>query len=156
MKQRINISIIIFLSFLICFHASADQKSLWDSAYNVETKQRFIPVELFTGAMWDGKQELRIENAKTTACYKVIGRDRPCEQADISGPYLTESNTTKIEWVGEKIPYYIRKFKIRGDIVESHFTINNSRDGMVRIYDKRNRWGIRHYDGLGSKFPLGY
>jgi hypothetical protein len=35
------------------------------------------------------------------------------------------------------------------------FTINNSRDGLVRIYDKRKQWGARTYNGLGSKFPLG-
>ena len=40
--------------------------------------------------------------------------------------------------------------------VESFFTINNSKDGLVRIYDKRKKWGARTYDGLGSKFPLGY
>jgi len=40
--------------------------------------------------------------------------------------------------------------------VESFFTINNSKDGLVRIYDKRKQWGARTYDGLGSKFPLGY
>lgn len=26
----------------------------------------------------------------------------------------------------------------------------------MRIYDKRAQWGERLYDGLGSKFPLGY
>lgn len=44
----------------------------------------------------------------------------------------------------------------RGDKVVSFFTINNTRDGLVRIFDERKRWGARTYDGLGSKFPLGY
>jgi predicted esterase len=73
------------------------------------------------------------------------------------GPFKTERNDTKIEWAGDEISYYRRTFSTRncGD-VESLFTINNSRDGLVRIYDKRKQWGARTYDGLGSKFPLGY
>lgn len=136
--------------------AAADQANVWNKAYNAETKQRFIPVELFTGVQWDGKHELTMKEAQTTACYEVIGRDRPCDPVKLSGPILTDSNNTQIDWVGEQIPYYLRTFSIRGEKVESHFTINNSRDGMVRIFDKRKRWGTRLYDGLGSKFPLGY
>ena len=26
----------------------------------------------------------------------------------------------------------------------------------MRIYDERKQWGARTYNGLGSKFPLGY
>ena len=158
MKQCLNVVLVMLLSVLslTCTDSLAEQLNPWDNAYNAQTKQRFIPVELFTGASWDGKHQLNLNKVATTGCYIVIGRNRPCEQIHLSGPFLTESNKTKIAWAGEKIPYYIRRFKIRGDQIESHFTINRSRDGLVRIFDQRKQWGIREYDGLGSKFPLGY
>jgi len=124
---------------------------------DLSTKSRFIPVELFTGAKWDGKHELTLKPVSTTACATVSGSKWPCNTYDITGPFKTKVNETKIEWVGDEIPYYRRTFSTRrmGD-VESFFTINNSKDGLVRIYDKRKQWGERAYDGLGSKFPLGY
>lgn len=124
---------------------------------NSSTQVRFIPVELFTGAKWDGKHELTLDEATTsaTACHPVTGKR--CATFEVTGPFKTEKNDTKIEWVGDEIPYYRRTFSTRrmGE-VESFFTINNSKDGLVRIHDKRKQWGTRKYDGLGSKFPLGY
>jgi hypothetical protein len=152
--------------FVFCSQVWADktdpltvtkEKIVWDKAYNSSTKERFIPVELFTGIKWDGKHELSLKEASTTACGLVGGSKRACDHYYITGPFKTESNETKIEWAGDEISYYRRTFSTRrmGDI-ESFFTINNSKDGLVRIYDKRKRWGARTYDGLGSKFPLGY
>ncbi len=136
---------------------TAKEKASWDNAYNSSTKERFIPVELFTGIKWDGKHELILKEAVTSAsaCDPVI--EKRCTIFDITGPFKTEKNDTKIEWVGNEIPYYRRTFSTRRmGAVESLFTINNSKDGLVRIYDKRKQWGARTYDGLGSKFPLGY
>jgi hypothetical protein len=133
-----------------------EEKDYWDKAYSSSTKERFIPVELFTGGKWDGKHELMLKEVSTTACATISGRQRPCDNYYISGPFKTEINNTKIEWAGNQIPYYLRTFRSRGGKVQSFFTINNSKDGLVRIYDKRKKWGARTYNGLGSKFPLGY
>jgi len=149
-----------FLTTILCLSFSgyaglnADEKNHWDQAYNSATKERFIPVELFTGGEWDGKHELVLKEVSTTACASANGR--PCDNYTITGPFKTESNDTKIKWAGNEIPYYRRTFTIprRGD-VESFFTINASRDGLVRIYDKRKQWGERTYTGVGNKFPLG-
>lgn len=106
---------------------------------------------------WDGEHELSLKEASTTACASVSERKNSCGNIYLSGPFKTEQNNTKIEWAGNEIPYYKRTFTTRRmGHVESHFTINNSRDGLVRIYDKRKQWGVRAYNGLGSKFPLGY
>ena len=51
---------------------------------------------------------------------------------------MTDVNDKKIEWDDKNVPYYLRTFKIRGEQVISHFTINNSRDGMVRIFINAN------------------
>ena len=158
MKQYLNIILVTFLCVSLCACASSTTKG---KVYrgkddNSSTKDRFIPVELFTGAKWDGKHELRLKEVSTTACAYVSGRERPCDKYYITGPFKTETNNTKIEWAGDEVSYYRRTFSSRGGEVESFFTINNSKDGLVRIYDKRKQWGARTDNGLGSKFPLGY
>lgn len=133
------------------------EKDYWYKSYNSSTKERFIPVELFTGAKWDGKHELTLKEVSSSAiaCDPVTGKR--CTTYKITGPFKTERNDTNIEWADNEVSYYRRTFSTRsGGDVESFFTINNSKDGLVRIYDKRKQWGVRTYDGLGSKFPLGY
>jgi hypothetical protein len=158
MKQYLNIFFVTFLcvSFFGCARFTTEEKVYWDKDDNSSTKERFIPVELFTGGKWDGKHELILKEVSTSACASVSGKKRPCDNYYITGPFKTEINNTKIEWAGNEVSYYRRTFSIRGGKVESFFTINNSRDGLVRIYDKRKQWGAKTYDGLGSKFPLGY
>jgi len=158
MKQYLNVLFVIFLcvSIFSCARFTTEEKDSWDKAYNLSTKERFIPVELFTGGKWDGEHELTLKEVSTTACASVTGKQRPCDKINLTGPFKTEVNNTKISWAGDEVPYYRRTFSLRGGQVESFFTINNSRDGLVRIYDKRKQWGARTYNGLGSKFPLGY
>lgn len=147
----------LFLSISSIIHGQHNsKKSPWDNAYNSTTKQRFIPVELFTGATWNGKHELLLKKITSVACAKVIDKNRPCDKYYISGPFKTKENNTAIDWAGDTVSYYRRTFKIRGGLVESFFTINKTKDGLVRIYDKRAQWGTRTYKGTGSKFPLGY
>ncbi|NMP30038.1 hypothetical protein HII17_00565 [Thalassotalea sp. M1531] len=157
MNQYLKFLLIRFLS-IILFSSSAfagDGKTVWDNAYNSKTKQRYIPVELFTGAKWDGEHQLTFKEVSTIACASSSGKR--CDKYYVTGPFKTEKNDTKIEWASNEIPYYLRTFSTRRmGKVESFFTINNSRDGLVRIYDKRKQWGARTYSGLGSKFPLGY
>ena len=157
MKHYLSILFVIFLglSILGCASTITAENNPWDKAYSSVTKQRFIPVELFTGANWDGEHELKLKEASTSAC--ASSSDRPCDNYYITGPFKTQKNNTKIEWADDQITYYKRTFSTRRmGQVESFFTINNSKDGLVRIYDKRKQWGARTYSGLGSKFPLGY
>lgn len=157
MKQYLKMFFIAFLcaSILGCVSPTTEEKDPWNKAYNSAMKERFIPVEIFTGAKWDGKHELKLKEVSTSAC--ASSSERPCDNYYITGPFKTEINNTKIEWAGNQVSYYRRTFSTRRmGKVESFFTINNSRDGLVRIYDKRKQWGARTYSGLGSKFPLGY
>ncbi len=148
--------VLLLTPILACMHVAAEDAVQVAENGSGPVKKRFIPVELFTGAPWDGKHELRMHKVTTTACAIVVGKDRPCDNYHVTGPFKTTVNNTKIDWRGSEIPYYRRTFRLRSGEVESFFTINSSKDGLVRIYDKRARWGIRTYDGLGSKFPLGY
>ena len=99
---------------------TTEEKASWDKAYNSATKERFIPVELFTGEKWDGKHELVLKEVSTSACATVIGRNRPCDNYYITGPFKTEKNNTKIEWAGNDVSYYRRTYSTpRGGKVES-------------------------------------
>jgi hypothetical protein len=55
----------LLVSLSVPFTAAANP---WDNATNVATKERFIPVELWTGAEWDGKQDLKM--AKVDGNYR--------------------------------------------------------------------------------------
>jgi hypothetical protein len=161
MKQYFNIIIVTFLSVSIfgCAQFTTKEEAYREKGENNLIKERFIPVELFTGEKWDGKHELILKEVDTSACASLFvrGKERPCNNYYITGPFKTKTNDTKIEWAGNEVSYYKRTFStMRMGKVESYFTINNSKDGLVRIYDKRKQWGARTYDGLGSKFPLGY
>jgi len=166
-KSPLNLALLSISCILLPFCSSLwagetanltpKEKLSWDNAYDNSTKKRFIPVELFTGGLWDGAHELTLKQATTTACPTLDNRPNSCVKTFVTGPFKTQSNDTKIKWAGNQVSYYKRTFSTRrmGNI-ESHFTINNSKDGLVRIFDKRKRWGSRTYNGLGSKFPLGY
>jgi len=159
MSKRLKLFSATTLCLLVwsCSGFATEEDIHQDKPDDSSTKSRFIPVELFTGIKWDGEHKLILKEASTStsACDSVSGKR--CTTYNISGPFKTERNDTKIEWAGDEIPYYLRTFRTRrfGD-VESFFTINNSRDGLVRIFDKRKQWGARTYSGLGNKFPLGY
>ena len=43
--------------------AHAQDWSAWQRAYDPATRTRFVPVELWTGAPWDGTQEVRMAPA---------------------------------------------------------------------------------------------
>jgi hypothetical protein len=110
--------------------ARADDWSAWQRAYDPATRTRFIPVELWSGAPWDGKQEIRMAPAALD-----FG-----ERGDkyIKGPMV---------WNG--IEVYERLS--RQDVLQ-RFALRDDRTGLGRVYDSRAR-------DLGCrgevKFPLG-
>ena len=46
-------------------HVSASDQSVWDDSFDAVKKERFIPVELWTGEPWDGAKELNTSRADT-------------------------------------------------------------------------------------------
>jgi hypothetical protein len=103
--------------------------SAWERAYDPTTRTRFIPVELWTGAPWDGTQEIR-----TAPAALDFGRRG---DKNIKGP------TT---WNG--IQVYERRNRDKLQL----FAIRDDRTGLGRVFDSR-------YPDLGCrgevKFPLG-
>jgi hypothetical protein len=54
---------LVALCIALAGAARADDWSAWQRAYDPATRTRFIPVELWTGAPWDGTQEIRMAPA---------------------------------------------------------------------------------------------
>lgn len=98
-------------------------------------QSRFIPVELWSGAPWSGRQELTYAPADLS-----FGDGRK----HITGP---------IDWVdpltGRRTQAYRRSHSKDGK--EQIFAITQSGQALGRIYDSRYKASI---DG-GAKFPLG-
>jgi hypothetical protein len=121
--------------------APVDQ-SLWDSSIDAVSQARFIPVELWTGAEWDGKKELKMSNAETRFGDRL--------NKDIKGP---------IEWkhpmTGATLVVYERTNQERDGVKSQLFAMNEEKTGLGRVYDSRTELGMRTFSG-GLKFPLGY
>jgi hypothetical protein len=120
----------IVLSLVSGAARAQEDWSAWQRAYDPATRIRFIPVELWTGALWDGTQEIRMTPAELQ-----FGRrgDRT-----IKGP---------MTWNG--IEVYERVYP---DNKLQLFALQQDKTGLGRVFDSRTR-------DLGCrgevKFPLG-
>ena len=121
--------LLIALCLALAGVARAEDWSAWQRAYDPATRTRFIPVELWTGAPWDGTQEIRMAPAALE-----FGRRG---DKSIKGP------TT---WNGIQVYERLNRDKLQ------RFAIRDDRTGLGRVFDSR-------YPQLGCrgevKFPLG-
>ena len=97
--------------------------------------QRFIPVELWTGAPWDGSYELRMNPAQLA--FGTGGRKT------IAGPTPWTRPST-----GETLQVYERNNQGKKQL----FTLSSRGDGLGRVFD--SRYGRDCIDEV--KFPLGW
>jgi hypothetical protein len=114
----------------------------WEGSTNPETKERYIPVELWAGAEWDGKRELKMPRVDGTYRHRTA-------TYQIKGP--TEWKHSK---TGETFVVYERINPGKDGAKWQIFTINQDQTGLGRLYDGRPGRDTRTYSG-GLKFPLG-
>lgn len=114
--------------------AAGSDRTVWDAAYDASTRTRFIPVELWTGAPWDGHREII-----ATPAHLRFGKGG---KKTIDGPSIWTRPGT-----GETLLVYRR---VNGS-KEQLFTISSRKDGIGRVYD--SRYGRDCVDEV--KFPLG-
>ena len=137
------VSLLILALLLVAGRSpvAADQ-SRWASSIDPVSKARFIPVELWTGAEWDGRKELNMSKAELRFGDRL--------NKDIKGP---------MEWkhpmTGETLVVYERINQERDGIKSQLFAMNQEKTGLGRVYDSRTEFGVRTFSG-GLKFPLGY
>jgi hypothetical protein len=119
----------VCIAFFLGGPARADDGLAWERAYDPATRTRFIPVELWTGAPWDGTREIRM----TPAALQFGARG----DKSITGPI-----TWNAMQVYERIDGGKRQL----------FALRDDQTGLGRVFDSR-------YPQLGCrgevKFPLG-
>ena len=122
--------------------AFAVDPKVWEGSINLDTKERYIPVDLWAGAEWDGERVLKMP--------KVDGRYRHGKATyQIKGPMEWEHPT-----IGQKFFVYERINPGKEGVKLQRFTINQEKSGLGRVYDARPGLGTRMFSG-GLKFPLG-
>jgi hypothetical protein len=120
--------ILIAAGLAVAFQARADDWSAWERAYDPATRTRFIPVELWTGATWDGAQEIRMAPAALEFGSKG--------DKSIKGPK---------DWNGIQVYERTNRDKVQ------LFALRSDKTGLGRVSDSRYQQGC--HDEV--KFPLG-
>jgi hypothetical protein len=139
LHNRCKISLTVLLAGLMTsLSASALALDIraWEGSINPGTKERYVPVELWAGAEWDGKKELQMPQ--------------------VDGTY--RHRKAPIEWehptLGQKFLVYERINPGKDGVKLQLFTINQDQNGLGRLYDGRPGRDGRLSSG-GLKFPLG-
>ena len=115
----------------------------WEASTNPETKERYIPVELWSGAAWDGNRELKMS--------KIDAGYRHTESYQIKGPTdWKHPDNGQLHSVYERVTPGRRAGETKWQL----FAINQEQSGLGRVYDARPVLGTRTFSG-GLKFPLG-
>ena len=107
--------------------------------YNCDSRELFIPYQLWTGAIWSGDKDAPCIHASNSLFY-VNG----VSATIISGPEKWRNPLSR-----ETESYWFRK-KLNGSKAQ-FFTCHKL--GIGRVYDSR---GPRHYRSGRCKFPAGY
>jgi hypothetical protein len=127
---------------LVMLSGWATDYTPWTGPRDPVSKQRFIPLELWTGNPWNGKQEIRLHETD-----RRFGKNK---NKRIYGP---------LTWVhpetGKKYLVYERIIKRKSGIKRQLYTINADLSGLGRIFDSRPEKGVRLFEGEVI-FPLGY
>ena len=121
-------------SLALCMPSQAADMAPWAAGYDAASRTRFIPVELWTGAEWSGKQELRLERTNL-----VFGKK---SEKRITGPVAWTRPGT-----GEVLQVYERVNRGKKQL----FALSSRDDGLGRVYDSRYERDC--VDEV--KFPLG-
>jgi hypothetical protein len=150
MDDRTNWLTIFPFLFSICFRvlestsAWAADSNVWETSINLQTRERYIPVELWTGADWDGTKELKMAPVDGTYRHRT------------STYYIKGPTDWKHPVTGQTSRVYerINPDKNRSEDKTQLFTINQDQTGLGRLFDGRPGRDTRTYSG-GLKFPLG-
>ena len=133
----------LFLS-LASDPVTAADPNVWEASINSQSKERYIPVELWTGTEWDGKRELRMPAVNGTYRHRT------------STYYIKGPTDWKHPVTGQTSTVYerVNPDERRGEDKTQLFTINQDQTGLGRLFDGRPGRDTRTYSG-GLKFTLG-
>jgi hypothetical protein len=118
-----------------------ETESVWENSIERDPQgniiRRFIPVELFTGAKWDGTNNL-------TTNTPVNNRQNPGKTLHVQAPMKGVHGNTVV----------VRNNQWNGHIYQE-FDINKYGDGMAMTYQNR-RGVVYDHTVTENKFPLGW
>ncbi len=145
--NRLNTSLALSLMSLVLLAPTsvcAAESNVWGDSINPQTKERYIPVELWTGVDWDGKRELRMTPVDGTYRHRT------------STYYIKGPTEWKHPVIGQTATVYerINPDERKGEDKTQLFTINQNQTGLGRLFDGRPGRDTRTYSG-GLKFSLG-
>lgn len=132
------------LTVLAMTSIGAADINTWQASINSQTKERYIPVELWAGTDWDGKFELKMPPVDGTYRHRT------------STYYIKGPTDWKHPVTGQTSLIYerVNPGRNKGDDKSQLFTINQDQTGLGRLFDGRAGRDTRTYSG-GLKFPLG-
>lgn len=135
-RKKIKVVSLLTAAILLTWFAqwTAAGAAHWEAAYDAANRTRFIPVELWTGGVWDGNRDLHLPKADL-----IFGKRA---EKRINGPFAWTRPGS-----GETIQVYERINRGKKQL----FTVSARRDGIGRVYD--SRYGRDCMDEV--KFPLG-
>ena len=110
---------------LVSTSALALDIKAWEESINPETKERYIPVELWPGAEWDGKRELRMPKVDGTYSHRTA-------TYQVKGPTEWKHPVT-----GKVFVVYERINPGKDGDKSQIFTINDHQTGLGRLFDGR-------------------
>ena len=123
--------------------AAALDMTVWEQSTNPQTKERYIPVELWAGVDWDGTRDLRMPKVDGAYSHRTA-------KYHIKGPAEWKHPVT-----GKTLVVYERINPGSDGDKSQIFTINDDQTGLGRLFDGRPGRDTRTYSG-GLKFPLGF
>jgi len=138
MKKLIGIIAIVFV---LSFGCAGNLKGQ-ETPKERNSLERFIPVELWTGIQWDGKEMIRMAYTDTAFGKRM--------QKRIKGPFHWYHPVT-----GEKILVYERTKKLKKGLKYQLFALNMDKSGIGKVFDERPGRKTRSFQGE-VLFPLGY
>jgi hypothetical protein len=124
----------VLVTGLLAAGAARGGEAAWRASHDPKTRARFIPVELWTGADWDGTRTLRLRPARLS----FGGR----QEKRITGP---------MAWRRPGTNRVIQVYERRNGDKRQLFALSSRGDGLGRVFD--SRYGRDCVDEV--KFPLG-
>ena len=135
-----RIAIIFMIFGLVTLQGCASMISPW--AVNKRADHRFLPVELWTGADWEGEKQL----ALAPVDFNFGSRGHK----SISGPKPWKHPVT-----GETLQVYERINNTKKGIKRQLFAISENKRGLAKVYDERPNAAPRLFSTQAMMFPLG-
>jgi hypothetical protein len=134
MIARMCLAIAMLIGGLQLARGARGGEAVWHASHDPKTRTRFIPVQLWTGADWDGDRTLRLRPADLGFGSRQDKR--------IAGP---------LAWRRPGTDRVIQVYERRNGDKRQLFALSSRGDGLGRVFD--SRYGRDCVDEV--KFPLG-